>query len=85
MKTLTDDEQALLQGLIDYWLDHADRRDASSHRVSAEYKKAQDLAKVGLLKKLRGIAQMADDFSERAAAAAEMELERARKEPHHED
>ena len=25
MKTLTDDEQALLEGLIDYWLDHADR------------------------------------------------------------
>jgi|APFre7841882724_1041349.scaffolds.fasta_scaffold45098_2 hypothetical protein len=84
MKTLTDDEQALLENLIGYWLDHADRRNASTHPQSAEYWKAQDLARVALLRKLRGLAQIAGDFAESyqwantRAAAAEAERDRAR-------
>ncbi len=84
MKTLTDDEQALLENLIGYWLDHADRRNASTHPQSVQYKKAQDLARVALLKKLRGLAQIAGDFAEsyqwasERAAAAERERDRAR-------
>ena len=84
MKTLTDDEQALLENLIDYWLDHADRRDASTHPLSAQHKKGQDLARVALLEKLDGLAKMAGDFAESyqwastRAAAAELERDRAR-------
>jgi hypothetical protein len=84
MKTLTDDEQALLENLIDYWLDHADRRDASTHPLSAQPKKAQDLARVALLKKLDVLAKMAGDFAESyqwastRAAAAEVERDFAR-------
>jgi hypothetical protein len=64
MKTLTDDEQALLQGLIDYWQDHANRCDNIANRRMAEWQKAQDLARVGLLKKLGGLAKMAGDLAE---------------------
>ena len=84
MKTLTDDEQTLLENLIDYWLDHADRRDTSTHPQSAQYKKAQDLARVALLKKLDVLAKMAGDFAESyqwastRAAAAEVERDLAR-------
>ena len=64
MKTLTDDEQALLEGLIDYWADHADRCDKIANRRMAERQKTQDLARVELLKKLRWIATMAGDIAE---------------------
>jgi hypothetical protein len=64
MKTLTDAELALLQGLIDYWQDHADRCDKIANRPMAERQKGQDLARVELLKKLHGIAAMAGDIAE---------------------
>jgi hypothetical protein len=64
MKTLTDEELALLQGLIDYWQDHANRCDNIANRRMAEWQKAQDLARVELLKKLHGIAAMAGDIAE---------------------
>jgi len=64
MKTLTNDELALLQGLIDYWADDAARCDNIANRRMAEWQKAQDLARVELLKKLQGIATMAGDIAE---------------------
>ena len=84
MKTLTDDEQALLEGLIDYWADHAARCDNIANRRMAEWQKGQDLARVELLKKLRGLAQMAGDFAEsyewnsNRATEASRERDRAR-------
>jgi|APFre7841882724_1041349.scaffolds.fasta_scaffold50056_2 hypothetical protein len=84
MKTLTDDELALLQGLIDYWQDHANRCDNVANRRMAEWQKGQDLARVELLKKLWGLARMAGDFAEgyqlvsSHATAAAAERDRAR-------
>ena len=84
MKTLTDDEQTLLEGLIDYWADHADRCDNIANRRMAEWQKGQDLARVELLKKLRAIATMAGDIAEEyewnmlQATEASHERDRAR-------
>ena len=72
MKTLTDDEQALLQGLIDYWQDHADRCDNIANRRMADWQKAQDLSRVALLRKLQSIAAMGTQ-------------RKHKQEPHHED
>jgi hypothetical protein len=78
MKTLTDDEQTLLEGLIDYWADHADRCDNIANRRMAEWQKAQDLARVELLKKLRGIATMAGDVVEGYQLVSSQDAEASR-------
>lgn len=78
MKTLTDDEQALLEGLIDYWADHVQRCDAIANRRMAEWQKGQDLARVELLKKLRGIATIAGDIAEGYQWASSQRAEASR-------
>ena len=55
LEPLTERERELLDGLTQYWLDHAKQCDGIANRRMAERQKGWDMERVALLRKLGGI------------------------------
>jgi hypothetical protein len=53
IEPLSKEEQQILQSMIEYWQDHANRCDNINNRRMADWQKIQDLARANLLLKLQ--------------------------------